>query len=93
MLKIDCPWCGSRNEDEFSNGGESHLVRPEPPSSVTEDEWANYLFYPTNTKGPFKETWFHKYGCRQWFNVTRNTATHEILNVYRIGENPPEENS
>jgi sarcosine oxidase delta subunit len=22
MLRIDCPWCGVRNEDEFSYGGD-----------------------------------------------------------------------
>ena len=89
MLKIECPWCGPRAEDEFTNGGQSHLVRPEPFAEVSEDDWANYLFFPKNPKGPFAETWFHKFGCRQWFNVTRDTATHEILNVYRIGEQPP----
>jgi sarcosine oxidase delta subunit len=29
------------------------------------------------------------FGCRQWFNVARNTATDEILAIYKIGEKPP----
>ena len=31
MLLIDCPWCGPRDECEFSYGGEAHIKRPENP--------------------------------------------------------------
>ena len=30
--------------------------------------------------------------CRQWFNLARNTATDEILAVYKMGEKPPKLN-
>lgn len=30
-----------------------------------------------------------RFGCRQWFNLARNTATDEILAVYKMGEQPP----
>jgi len=28
MLRIECPWCGLRDEPEFTYGGESHITRP-----------------------------------------------------------------
>jgi len=28
MLLIPCPWCGPRNEMEFSYGHEGHIARP-----------------------------------------------------------------
>jgi heterotetrameric sarcosine oxidase delta subunit len=34
------------------------------------------------------ERWVHSYGCRQWFNVARDTVTHEITEVYKMGEQP-----
>ena len=28
MLQLNCPWCGNRDEIEFSCGGEAHISRP-----------------------------------------------------------------
>jgi heterotetrameric sarcosine oxidase delta subunit len=42
-----------------------------------------------NPKGPFAERWVHNAGCRRWFNIVRDTTTHRILAVYKIGERPP----
>jgi heterotetrameric sarcosine oxidase delta subunit len=36
-------------------------------------------------KGLHLERWVHSFGCRQWFNVVRDTATHEIVEVIRMG--------
>ena len=33
------------------------------------------------------------FGCRQWFNLARNTATDEILAIYKMGEKPPKLNA
>lgn len=32
----------------------------------------------------------HSIGCRRWFNVLRDTATHEVLTSYRLDEPRPE---
>lgn len=88
MLRIECPWCGLRDEPEFSCGGESHIARPGPRCS--DEEWASYLFFRENPKGRHAERWCHSYGCGQWFNVLRDTATHEILAVYRMDEPRPD---
>ena len=29
MLIIECPYCGPRDQSEFSNGGEAHVKRPD----------------------------------------------------------------
>ncbi len=89
MLLIDCPWCGKRHETEFHYGGEAHIVRPENPEELNDAEWADFLFMRTNTKGVFKERWSHSSGCRRWFNVVRDTVSHKILAVYKMGEQPP----
>jgi sarcosine oxidase subunit delta len=78
VLRISCPWCGLRDQSEFRSGGEASVVRPTDPQSVSDDEWADYLFYRNNIKGAHQERWMHSYGCRQWFVVTRDTVTHEI---------------
>jgi sarcosine oxidase delta subunit len=38
----------------------------------------------------FAERWNHHAGCRRWFNMLRNTATDEILAVYKMGEPQPD---
>ena len=90
MLQIDCPWCGRRDELEFSFGGESHIQRPGPPDEVSDTEWADYLFYRHNPKGVHFERWLHRYGCRRWFNVARHTASHRVLAVYAMGDPAPD---
>ena len=32
----------------------------------------------------------HAFGCRQWFNLVRDTRTHEIAAVYPMGAPPAE---
>jgi sarcosine oxidase subunit alpha len=90
MLLIPCPWCGPRDEAEFHYGGQAHVPYPEDPAALTDQEWARYLFFRDNPKGPIAERWSHANGCRRWFNAVRNTATNEILTVYRTGEPRPE---
>lgn len=78
MLRIPCPYCGTRDQDEFLCGGEATVRRPADPGRASDAEWADYLFYRDNLKGPHLERWFHLFGCRQWFLVERDTATHAI---------------
>jgi sarcosine oxidase subunit delta len=78
MLLINCPWCGEREETEFHYGGQAHVAYPADPSSLSDSEWAEYLFFRDNPKGDFAERWVHTAGCRRWFNVVRNTVTCEF---------------
>ena len=93
MLLIECPWCGLRNECEFSYGGEAHIKRPEEPDDLSDSEWADYLFMRTNPKGRLAERWVHIHGCNRWFNVIRDTVTHDISLIYKFGEKGSEGNS
>ncbi|MFQ5954458.1 MAG: sarcosine oxidase subunit delta [Kiloniellales bacterium] len=89
MLLISCPWCGPRDESEFSCGGEAHITRPLRPERLDDAGWADYLFMRQNPKGVHRERWLHAHGCRRWFNVARDTVSHQILATYRVGDNPP----
>jgi sarcosine oxidase, subunit delta len=86
MLRIPCPWCGLRDQNEFRFGGESQIARPAEPSKVSDQQWVEYLYYRENPKGLHKERWLHSFGCRRWFNVERNTVTHEITASYAMGQ-------
>ena len=90
MLRIKCPWCGTRDQTEFRFGGESHIERPADPAGIPDEEWADYLFFRTNPKGVHYERWLHAHGCRQWFNMARDTVTHEILETYTMQEQAQE---
>lgn len=89
MLSIHCPYCGPRDEFEFRYGGPSHIRRPEPPEQVSDDAWGAYLFTRANPKGISLERWVHSGGCQQWFNIARDTVTHRIIAIYRMGESAP----
>ena len=86
MLRIPCPYCGPRDQTEFSFGGEAARDRPADPEAASDAEWADYLFYRDNVKGLHLERWVHRFGCRQWFLVARDTLSHEIRSSRRLEE-------
>ena len=85
MLLIPCPNCGPRDETEFHYGGQAHVAYPENPNELSDREWSEFLFYRQNTKGIFAERWVHSTGCRQWFNVLRDTVSYDIKKAYPAG--------
>jgi heterotetrameric sarcosine oxidase delta subunit len=76
MLRIECPWCGVRNEDEFAYGGDATVVRPAQDAS--NEEWSHFVHTRNNPSGEHTEHWQHVNGCRAWITVVRNTVTHKI---------------
>ncbi|MDR5902888.1 sarcosine oxidase subunit delta [Halomonas icarae] len=89
MFYIHCPYCDEyRDEEEFHPKGQAHIARPEDPESCTDDQWGAYLFFRDNPRGIHHELWVHAIGCRKFFNITRNSASYEILETYRMGEQP-----
>jgi sarcosine oxidase subunit delta len=88
MLLIRCPHCGARDEVEFACGGESHIFRPGP--DVSDEAWAGYLFARDNRRGVSFERWRHSYGCGRWFNMARDTVSHEIRAVYAMTDRKPD---
>jgi sarcosine oxidase, subunit delta len=88
MLRIYCHFCGVRDESEFVFGGPSHVARP--AFDVSDAEWTAYLFNRENPQGIHYERWLHAYGCGRWFNIARDTVTHDILSVYPMGAAKPD---
>jgi methylglutamate dehydrogenase subunit B len=83
MLLIPCPWCGPRAQSEFTYGGDATVKRP--PFDAPEAAWADFVFLRDNPAGPHDELWHHSAGCRQWFQLRRDTRTHAVLSSTRPG--------
>lgn len=79
---IPHPLLGPRDSQEFVYLGDSSLMdRPDPGSVDSEQLFYEYMYLRQNKAGIHKELWFHEQGDRSWLIVTRNTVTHEILEV------------
>lgn len=80
MLRIDCPFCGKRDYDEFSYEGDASVVYP-AIDNKDQEAWYKAVFLRKNPKGPHKEYWYHGQGCRMFLEVERDTVTHVITKV------------
>ena len=46
MLFIHCPYCDeSRSLEDFTFAGEAFVKRPIQPEEITDEKWANYVFF------------------------------------------------
>lgn len=81
MLTIPCPHCGTRDQTEFTYGGDASRARPDTSDPVDDAIWDRYLYLRDDPAGPHREYWHHTHGCRQWLTVTRDTVTNRILDV------------
>ena len=87
MLKLTCPHCAeTREEEEFGYGGEAFIARPLAPETIDDEAWGDYLFMRKNPKGWHWEIWSHNTGCRKFFVVKRNTATHAIDGSWTLAD-------
>jgi methylglutamate dehydrogenase subunit B len=84
-MRIPCPYCGSRDVQEFSYLGDANLRRPDP--EAPEAAFHDYVYLRDNPAGPHRELWYHGSGCRNWLVVTRNTVTHVITGA-RFAKEP-----
>jgi heterotetrameric sarcosine oxidase delta subunit len=75
---VRCPHCGPRPKEEFTIRGAA-LKRPDP--AADQEIWFAYVYLRENPRGPYEEHWHHSGGCRRWLVVTRNTKTHEQMDV------------
>ena len=73
---LACPLCGPRDVYEFRYGGEIQQ-RPAPGSAP--EDWATYLYARTNIDGVERAWWFHRTGCRRWFQAERDTRDNHVL--------------
>ena len=90
MLLIRCPWCGPRDEIEFTYGGQAHIAYPADPDALSDEEWADFLFMRDNPRGPFRERWYPRRtdaaGGSTRCATRRRTGSSA---TYRMGEEPP----
>jgi methylglutamate dehydrogenase subunit B len=83
MLSIPCPWCGARDQTEFTYGGDGSLQRPH--ADAPQQEWLDYVYLRDNPRGRHHELWHHTASCRRWILVERDTLTHEITAASAVG--------
>ena len=83
MKIMNCPLNGPRNISEFSSLGE--VSEMPDPDSLTDAEWADFVWLSNNTAGVVREWWCHT-ATSYWFIAERNTVTDEILRTYPASE-------
>jgi methylglutamate dehydrogenase subunit B len=79
MLRIDCPFCGLRDQDEFTAWGDAN--RAFPALDASHAEWVSAVYDRANPRGATQEFFQHTLGCRRWLSVERNNVTHDVLAV------------
>ena len=84
MIVLQCPWCGPRNVTEFHSLGEV-LDRPDP-RKATRSEWRSYLYLRSNKAVRVHERWFHRAGCRRYFDAERDTRDNTVFSTWRLGQ-------
>jgi len=78
MLLIKCPWCGERDQTEFTYGGDAKAAEARPGPGAGLAEWHDHVYVRDNPRGPHRELWHHTASCRRWLLVERDTLTHAI---------------
>lgn len=77
-MRIPCPYCGPRGNEEFAYLGDASVTRPDAAAPDAGAAFHDYVYLRDNPSGQHREFWYHGGGCRKWLVVTRNTRTHEI---------------
>lgn len=77
MQQFPCPFCGLRDEVEFHFAVEAGNPRPEPAETVSDTDWAQYLYLCDAPKGAAREVWLHV-TCGEYFVLYRDTVTREV---------------
>jgi heterotetrameric sarcosine oxidase delta subunit len=72
---LRCPNCGEREVTDFSFGGE---VVPRPTAKPSQRELNSYNYFRRNAAGVQREWWYHRSGCRAWFQADRDTTTNDV---------------
>ncbi|MDP0927973.1 sarcosine oxidase subunit delta [Paracoccus onubensis] len=80
MQIFTCPFCGPRDETEFHFAAEAGKKRPMPAETATDDEWAEYLYMNSASRGKAQEVWLHV-TCGEFFLMTRDTVTRDVTAV------------
>ena len=83
MKIMTCPINGPRPVSEFAYAGE---LRDMPdPSTVSDSEWAAYVFNRNGVAGVKREWWCHT-PSGVWFIAVRDTVSDSVLRTYLFGQ-------
>ena len=91
-MMIAHPLLGLRDAAEFTIYGDACMMqRPivEDPANIGDDDvhrFYEFMYLRDNLAGVHRELWYHEQGDRSWLVVTRNTLTHEIIEVELASE-------
>lgn len=77
MQLFPCPFCGPRDETEFTFGGEAGKTRPAPAAGVSAEDWSRFLYTHPNPRGAAREIWRHD-ACGEFFLMERDSLTHRV---------------
>ncbi len=80
MQRFPCPFCGLRDESEFTFVSEVGKTRPDTTQDVSAESWQAYLYAYVNPKGPSEEIWVHT-PCQEYFVMARDTTTMAVLSA------------
>ncbi|MDC1383568.1 sarcosine oxidase subunit delta [Candidatus Puniceispirillum sp.] len=79
---INHPKLGPRDAAEFTILGDASMLnRPDWQADNADDEFYTYVYLRDNPAGLHRELWFHEQGDRSWLVVTRDTITHDVVDV------------
>jgi heterotetrameric sarcosine oxidase delta subunit len=76
---LTCPNCGPREVTDFEFGGE---VVPRPRQRPVSRDLAVYNYFRRNVAGVQREWWYHRAGCRTWFQADRDTRTNVVKGTW-----------
>jgi len=71
---------------DYSDGGNLAETMNGLNKEISDLEWDNFVYLRKSLRGKHLELWHHISGCRQWFKVQRDTATHEIFKTLKPNE-------
>ena len=86
MIRINCPFCGLRDHQEFTYLEDGSVKIP-PLNNTSEKKWYEFIFLRDNPRGKHIEKWHHVHGCRMILIVTRDTTNHKITKVEPANKN------
>ena len=78
-MRLQCPYCGVRELDEFEFRRIVEDPQPEEPGG--NEAAYSELYERTNRVDSSREYWQHARGCRAWLVVHRNPSTADVLEV------------
>jgi sarcosine oxidase subunit delta len=83
MKLLTCPINGTRPVSEFAYGGE-YREMPDP-ATVSDAQWADYVFSRASVPGVKKEWWYHL-PSGTWLIAERDVQTDVVHRTYLLGE-------